>query len=917
MSVNSNSNNINNNLNLFPDLGGANPAIINQFSNDYTPLQPRIPQESNTGTIWDTMTPEQRMTVFQERQQSALQGDTGSFLGNIGRNAKEIGTGLASLWHRAGDKDSWKQAWKYLSQTSSPQIMSDYLDLQFSPYKFKVSDIEQGRPIGDIVLGALQGAHENPIDAFLDFVSLGGGKLLLKGGNLVNKVVGDKLNTRVLPSETGVKIEQALAGEAQSVKTDMAGLFDSAKSIKSSNLPELIRAAEEGTPVPKGLESDFNRLKSFSDKYDELAQKYSPYTHVNADELATYQRYARKNNISYEQATKELTPLMEEWKLGNLDLEDLAKKGKDSKASFILESNKLYNEGKIFPVTHGLAEVDKLASEVTGEGRKFAGRFTTRAFGNSAYEDIAKQIQKPDEFIQKITEQYIDKHIADKIIEGKLSDFDLAAKDAGNNVKYLSRQDLSEGNLKKALEGARGEKLLEDDIPVNNVALQELKHQMAGETGAFAGISNDLYKIGKSSLLASGGYIGANAITGATQALLNSNVGLLNDVIDAIKSKGELAKKLGVYRYNTADISKNKVVAFIQNSNNISGGNILRKADALLQNAFAEIAAHSELRKQGLKVGDIDRLQQSNKMKLGEMITDIKKVALINSPNTILNKNVTSALSAYNPFWRWTDTATQATMKLLEKSPTLANTVLVDVLASIAFDKEMQERLRLNVSPDTPFTTYKFDDKTGEIRQMTAEFVPITTTLKLIAPDSNTSFSPSVPFFTAMVNAMQGKDKYGNPNKRAINTHSKNIATVMGKRYEYTPEGGYREVKGMGDEILATAVKELFGGVNLINKTVAPLFGTAVGKLTGQDIHYNQPYAQSIFGDFNDWDDKNNIIMGGSMDRQRTGEQVIRGLSGLYEQRYNPMYEDRPPMSRNAMKDFWKKISRQENRRPY
>lgn len=891
------------NINLYPQLSGVDPNILNQY---LQPAQTQIP----ANTIWNTMTPEQRLAT-QEAPQSALQGNTGSLWGNIQREGKEIGTGLTNLWSQVTSGEFFPKALDYITSTDTAQKAEDFLNLQFSPYKFKVSDIGS-RPVGDILLGAVQGAYENPISATLDAVSLGALKPLGKVGDVVNSTLGSKLNTRILPSSTGTKIEHALAGEIQPVKAEMSKLYNSLKSMETGDFENLIKAAEEGIPVPKNLEGDFAKLRKFSKDYDELVKKYSPETYVNPDELAMFQRYARNNNISYEQASRILTPVIESWKSGLIDLNKTAAKNNPI-SKFILESKKLYDEGKLFPVTHGLAEVNK-AVDVVGANRILAGRFTNRIYGNATYSDIAKQLKQPDDFLEVLTSRYVDNYLAKSLLSGKLGGLDLAAKDA-KNVKYISSKDLLEGNLRKAIGEAKPEKLLAEDIPIDNTILLELKHQLGDNKSALSGVTRDLYNTGKSALLAQGTYLGANAITGGMNALLNSNAMILSDIISAIKSKGDLAKKLGVYGYDVNNISKTPVLGGIQKANALLGGNVLRKADAALQNSFAELAAQAELRKRGLNTKDIDKLQANNKMQLGEMISDIRKVALLNSSNTILPKGITEAASAFNPFWRWQDTATQATLKMLEKSPTLANTVLVDVLANIGFDQEMQNRLQLGVSLDKPYVTYKFDEKTGEIRQTSAEFVPMTTTLKLIAPDTGTSFSPSIPFFTAMVNALEGKDKYGNLNKRAIKEHGKNVANVMGKRFEYTPEGGYKEVHGMADEVLATAVKELFGGVNLINRTVAPLAGSAVGKIIGQDIHYNQPYAQSIFGDYNDWDDKNNFIMGGSMDRQRTGEQVLRSLSGLYDQKYIPQYEERPDLSRTNMRNFWRQISKQENRR--
>ena len=71
---------------------------------------------------------------------------------------------------------------------------------------------------------------------------------------------------------------------------------------------------------------------------------------------------------------------------------------------------------------------------------------------------------------------------------------------------------------------------------------------------------------------------------------------------------------------------------------------------------------------------------------------------------------------------------------------------------------------------DKPYVLYKFDDKTGEIKETTAEFVPITASLKFadgVLRHTGDATPAGIPLLSDLMNAWQGKDRYGGPNNRA------------------------------------------------------------------------------------------------------------------------------------------------------
>lgn len=867
-----------------------------------------IPQGDGQ-SYWDIPL-EQRMQALSTPEtyqagSSPLEARSGNLLFNAQQEAKEWGTGLTNIWSSLRDGSLVPAVADYFKNTPLKQIPVDFANAVLEPYNTQVSDFGT-KPAKEIALQAAIGAYENPLSFTLDALSLGAGKPIAAAAKSINS----KLPINLLPSSAATKVERGLAASGAVVKQDINKLSKQAekfKRLKEDDLAKLVEAAETGVEVEPRLQKEFDALKSFSQEYDNLVTKYSPATKVDSKDLAIIQKYARDNNVTYQQARRDLTPVLEGIKAGQIP----------SKSSpitkWVQDTGKLYDEGKIFPVTHGLAEVDKLNKVVDTADRIKAGRFTTREWGNAAYADIAKQLLSPDEFLEGLTKGYVDNYVGQQLLEGKL-DFIGDLPKNPKDITYISRDTLRTDGIRRALNNLSDTPKMTDDIPIDKVVARELQKQLS-VGGNLTGIMKDMYNTGKSTLLAQGTYLGANALTGVANTLMNSNVHLIDDIIGAIKTKGELSKSLGVHRYDTKNLSPNPVFKKIQQINRATGGAALSKIDKALQNTFAEIAANSKMRESKIPFNKrIAETSQMDKAKLGQMITDVRRIALLNSSNSLIPRFAQDAIFATNPFWKWMDTATQSSVYMMQKHPWLANVLLTDILANIGFDKEMQNRLNLGVKSDKPYVTYRFDDKTGEIKEMTSEFVPLTTTLKLIAPDKESSFAPSIPLFTAIVNASQGKDKYGNPNKRARDVDGAATAVIGSKRYKVSQNGQIEEISGgYGDEILATAIRETFGFANLWNRTLAPSLAGLIGLSSNNlNAHFNQPYAQSVLGDFNDLDTGNNFIFGGNMDRPRTGQQVIDALAGQYGQTYRPELDRIFP---STLRSIYRNINQYNSRR--
>ena len=828
---------------------------------------------------------------------SAMEDKSGTFLQNLVKDAQEVGTGLVNLWVNKGEIP--QMVGDYIK--SNPNYLKDLGNAMLSPYNTSVEDFGN-KPAREIIANVLMGIHEHPFQAGLDALSLGAGKLV---GNVVK------------PIAKGTAVERGIGTIGSEVSTNTNRLYDALDDTRklaqknNVNLERVIEAAETGSTLTKPEKEVLKELRKFSDTYDELAARHSPDTYVGKEKTAITQKILRDRmkvepDITYMQVEREITPIMEMLEGGKLaDVKDMAKAG-NKVAKEVVGAKALYDKGRIFPVTHGLANVEKTGEAVARGAGDLAGQFSRRAYGTSTFADIANQLKKPQEFLENTVDKYIDKAIATDLLRGTLGGQKILP-DNPNRAVFLNRELLERGNLRAAISEIRKKRVLPDDIAIDKDILNALKNQR--ETGgALGGYAKALYNTGKSTLLAQGTYLGANAITGAANALMNSNAFILNDIINAIGTKGKLSKQLGTFRRRGRQIDNVPGLKQIQKFNRATGGGIFTDIDRLIQNSLSEIAAHAELRKRGLGSisGKLDEVGKIDRQKLGELIADVRRVALINSPNIPLPKAVQDVAFAVNPFWRWQVTAAQSSLRMLEKNPLLANVALMDIAANIGFDKEMQNRLKLGVTLDKPYVTYKVDDKTGQTKEITAEWVPMTTPIKTFDA-KNAQFSPSIPVLTAIYNGLQGKDKYGRPLKYPMQNGM--ITRAVGtKVMQYVPGQGLVPKEGgdMGD-MANLAIKELIGLPNLYNRTIAPMLSSTLSP-TGE---YYQPYSGSLLGSFEKTFEGNRLV-GGDPNRPRTLQDVLNSFGGQYSTNYMPTREELglPAFTRRDVRQFMRGVGR-------
>ena len=614
-------------------------------------------------------------------------------------------------------------------------------------------------------------------------------------------------------------------------------------------------------------------------------------------------------------------------------LDDLASQGDDIAAQ-VSNSAKLFKKGDIFPITHGLAEVSKDAP-VDNIGRVLAGRFSKRAYGNATYEDIAKQIANPNDYINQLTKNYLDESVRNVLRNGYSGDINIRPANP-KDAMYISRE-LLEGegkSVKQALDSATTTPLKSDDIAIDKDYLKSFRdqYQLQQTNNPFGRtILGDAYNLRKSTALASGGYLVGNLQTGAANAIINSNVHLINDAINAMLTRGKLAKNLGVYRRASfKNTNVTPVGRKLQDINMRTGGALLAKSDEAIQNIFAEIAAHAQLRRQGVKPNQrLQAIKDMEASKLGDLINDVKLVSLINPTKSLAPSWMGGVGGVFNPFWRWVDTAAQSSLWMLNRHPVLANAVLFDIMSKVGYDKEMQNRLNIGVELDRPFVSYKVNPKTGEPREMSMEFLPQMNTLKFGSEvadalkgkgDLDSLINASIPIVGATLLAARGLNKYGKPMYRDHKSMYDSISVIDGKRYKLDPETGMPKPEGGHlDEIISALANETIGGISLFNRTLAPSAAWGISNLTGQDIDYYMPYGQALFGSFAKRgeapQDRVPFLVAGDPTRPRGDQEISNMLRGIYETPYYPSPKiEQGIYNPSLLRGFYKGLNRRDMR---
>lgn len=583
------------------------------------------------------------------------------------------------------------------------------------------------------------------------------------------------------------------------------------------------------------------------------------------------------------------------------------------------EGMKLADKGEIFPSTFAGADIPA-GTTVSEVGRRYQGKSSSREFGTATPEAVAKVYKESiGEFIDDVFRGKVIDDMSKNILSGTIDGVNALVKEGDKNVRYINPELLVNGDLSAAVRGATKE-VVQGYIPISKSYIDAIDNALLKPESLLKGFWGDTLRASKQSMLASGNYLGGNALSGAFGTLINSDglAGTVNDFVKSIGAKGRLTKELGIYRY-TGDSGKyhTQLGKFLGQSNRKIGGQFVQDIDAGLQNFFAEMNANRVLRQNGAKsFRDID------KMKLGEIIEDIKLSSMMKPTYSVIPTKLQSSLGPLQPFIAWTDTSLQVTADMYKRHPYLMGAASASIFGNIGVDQELQNRLGLKVHTDKPFVSYKPDAKTGGTKEVTINFLPQMTPMQLLQHPKDIIRS-GIPFISPMLQAIQGKNVYGQYMKRTHAGNQFGTRIQDGRRYKVNPDTGRFELVegGLGDEVLSTAIKNLFGPVNLVNRTVLPATAGIMSGITGKDIRYYQPYDQSIFGSFsvNQPDTPMAMLSTGNPTRERTLMDVIQGLGTYYERPYNPstdaitgnqMRRIRRGASRDVQREQWRMNNR-------
>ena len=553
-------------------------------------------------------------------------------------------------------------------------------------------------------------------------------------------------------------------------------------------------------------------------------------------------------------------------------------------------------------------EIKAAAQKLRDEfGIKYKGKFTPQIVGKMTYEAIADNYRNAGVMLDNLANTAENAFKTD-IVDGKLGSQPLVkANTPVEDIVYISKDDVLNKPIKE-YETSVLDSLPEGANPDDYVAIQRDTVRKITESRTphefVSGLLGDIYKIARSSLLGGGTYVGGNAITSAASTATAANLHYLDDIAAALKSRGNLSKDLGIYRYDRPVKYDTRFGEIAGAVNDILGASVIRRLDRAIQNTATEVAANTAMREAGVPVGSRvgDWLTKNlTPEQLGKAISDARNYAVTDS-RSILPKNLNKALSIVFPFIGYQNAALRSTATLLRNHPIATNLIWNWTLGRIGYDQEMQNRYRLGVKSNKPFVTYRANPNTGEIMEVSVENVPMITNAKILSTPVqiaehivktgglqglNGNNIALDPIFITEVNAsLKGEDAYGNQ------LRTKDVVPA-GNGVRYNTKTGQVVRGGTPAEIANTTLTGLVGGTRLINRTILPTGAGIYNALTGDDMTYYLPYADRPIGQFAR---RSDVLSGrarsttGDFTRPRTMEDVFMSLIGGYQR---PLYVPR------------------------
>ena len=592
----------------------------------------------------------------------------------------------------------------------------------------------------------------------------------------------------------------ALSKEGVQWKKDLLDTYDRAK-ISRKDFETIIEHAEDldrglDTLSPE-LKVKYNALKPLLVQYDNMVQKYVTATPGNLQEI--YQSLVRGSqrtgkNLSY-QVVKDMfedSGLLELGRFidrntgkvirqdnvlktlskdgsgvevgiddaGNLTKLDLRNTDfvipeenlkilaqlalNDPLAQHLFKAYGAVRAGKLQRVSHGLAPVDKSVKiNRRGKINKENPFASERVYGNSTYEDIASQWLEPDNLFRYALEGAMQQNVLNAwkkqfLTEGKA----ITLKNSRpEDIIYVPEDSLYNANKLEGIINKASKELPKegDYIAIDKNLLKAYRDLFgARKQGVrIPGWMRDLVTLYKRKLLLGGTYLGGNLLGGLHQMLTNSNLHIIEDVMSAMRTRGELIRSLGIQRELPAkgDIRLSsdlntpygKFIRNLHEGANIVGGRYMNAADAFMQNKFAEVAAHDILRKKGIPFNkrNLEWMKQNmSKTEFYKTLRDIQLEALIYGDETLIPKQLLDLVSLGNPFIRWLDQATESSIYSIRRNPTVYGYLQGAVLGGLAWSQNKANAQGFGISNPQSGKIYHIDPKTGDTKNADVTVTP-------------------------------------------------------------------------------------------------------------------------------------------------------------------------------------------------
>lgn len=741
---------------------------------------------------------------------------------------------------------------------------------------------------------------ENPVDNVVDIGTVG---LAAAPKSVVN--VGRLLNASKAGEAAQVTKDLARIKTAQAMEPVAEDAEEIAKAASKASMAKVIKSAEEGGVNLTSKEKELKRMLSdMMQKYHAILGKHGLATDPMLRTVAQY--ITRKTGVIHNEALKSILPFFEnpefitkELKITEAGKEYIKRNGKVNPAlGYIQRGLKGFLDGDLFPVTHAGADAAMLILEgkTAGLDRKFFGQFSDMVNGLASYEGMAEQFASPNYLTWQMGNG-----IEQRVIATEMKALAEEAKATGNipeGTKWISPEELDTvKNIDDIPAMLQDTPARPDYLPVSSEFVDRLvdANKIATDfsspyrAGSFP---DKAYKFFRQFALSKGMYLSGNVASSAYQTLMNSNINLLRDLNDSFKTQGRLSRVAGTSRPIKPYTREGKsILDKFQELTLKPTTAVFQYIDTKQQNMASEIALNNYLANKGIPVQNrVDYIKNlKDPTTITEMIERAQDAAGLNTGFSLLPQNARPIVAMLDPFWRWKDTATRATVRGIKRQPILNNLVLHKGLGMMAFNQEMQHRMRVQADTNKPLVHIMYNPKNGMFRDQSAIWSPqaqsvqlLGGTLQAVRERNTKAFIENAlpntnPVGFGILNSLTGKDVYGNPLYREETLGGNPVLIDYNKkqRYEITPEGEAKPLATQADEVISQLVRNTVAPVGLVDDTGSAILQAGASSL-GYDINKYNPNGNAIMGSLNanaPWVNPNS---------PRTPDLAVSRLLGMY-----------------------------------